>query len=69
MICDRSLVHQIRGTSPEHPYSEPADLLCEFYNVLWIEWKDGIAYRRARGWVPKDIWEAHSTGPVKVTLG
>lgn len=42
---------------------------CHFYNVLWIERKDGVAYRRACGWIPKYIWEAHSTGPVEIKLG
>jgi hypothetical protein len=69
MISDGSLLRQIRGTSPDHPYSKPPELLCEFYNVLWIERKGGISYRRACGWVPKYIWEAHATGPVEVTLG
>lgn len=69
MIFDGSFIHQIRGTSPDHPYSKPPELLCEFYNVLWIERKDGIAYRRACGWVPRYIWEAHATGPVELTLG
>jgi hypothetical protein len=43
--------------------------VCEFYNVLWIERQDGVAYRRACGWVPKAIWEAHLTGPIEVKLG
>lgn len=33
--------------------------LYEFYNVLWIEWKDGIAYRKAHGRVLRDMWEKH----------
>ncbi|EPE31837.1 hypothetical protein GLAREA_11919 [Glarea lozoyensis ATCC 20868] len=44
-------------------------LVCEFYNVLWVEWKDGIAYRRACGWVPKCVWEANAKGPVIVKMG
>jgi hypothetical protein len=39
----------------------PDDYLCKFYNVLWVEEKDGISYRRACGWVPERIWEAHAT--------
>jgi hypothetical protein len=31
--------------------------LYEFYNVLWIEWEDGIAYRKALGRVMKEAWE------------
>lgn len=33
--------------------------LYEFYNALWIEWKDGIAYRKAHGRVRRDMWEKH----------
>ena len=44
-------------------------MVCEFYNVLWIERRDGVAYRRACGWVPKWVWEAHATETVDVTLG
>jgi hypothetical protein len=40
-----------------------------FYNVLWIERKGVIAYRRAAGRVPKVIWEANRTEPAKVILG
>lgn len=45
------------------------DALCHLYNVLWIERKDEVAYRRACGWVPKAIWEAYTSGPVEVKLG
>jgi hypothetical protein len=69
MILNGSFFEHMRNASPDHPYSKPSELLCEFYNVLWIERKDGIAYRRACGWVPKHIWEAHATGPVWITLG
>lgn len=48
---------------------DPEEAICEFYNVLWIEHKDGIAYRRACGRVPKYIWEAYATGPVDIKLG
>lgn len=26
----------------------------EYHNVLWIEWKDGVAYRRGLGRVGKE---------------
>jgi hypothetical protein len=59
-----------RCSFSEHQHSaDLGDICCEFYNVLWIERKDGIVYRRACGWVPKHIWEAHATGPVDVKLG
>ena len=50
--------------------SGPPDIgVCEFYNVLWVEYKNKIAYRRACGWVPKHIWEANASGPKEITLG
>jgi hypothetical protein len=62
--------NNIRPSSAERQVLlDKDDFICEFYNVLWIERKDGIAYRRACGWVPKHIWEAHATGPVEIKLG
>lgn len=40
-----------------------------FYNVLWIECKDGIAYRRAAGRIPKAIWENNSPELSEIILG
>lgn len=70
MLRNGSLFKLTRDAPPEAPYhARPEELLCEFYNVLWIERKDGIAYRKACGWVPKYVWETHSTGSVEVKLG
>jgi hypothetical protein len=41
----------------------------QFYNVLWIERKGEIAYRRAAGRIQKAIWEENCSGPVKIVLG
>jgi hypothetical protein len=41
----------------------------EFYNVLWIEWEDGIAYRKGVGRVEKSRWEAQPLEWIDVTLG
>lgn len=40
-----------------------------WYNVLWIEWVDGIAYRKALGRVFKEVWEAQDLEEVNVILG
>ena len=48
---------------------DKTDGMYRFYNVLWIERKGDIAYRRAAGRVPKAIWEANCTGPTKIILG
>src|SRR5579871_724959 len=63
--------HLMRKHAEANPgtHERLGDVVCEFYNVLWIERRDGIAYRRACGWVPKCIWEAHATGPAEVKLG
>jgi len=39
------------------------------YDVLWIEWEDGIAYRKAIGHVWKDEWDAADTEEVDIRLG
>ncbi|KAH7085275.1 heterokaryon incompatibility protein-domain-containing protein [Paraphoma chrysanthemicola] len=41
----------------ERPKSAP---LYEYYNVLWVERKDGIVFRRALGRVIKDAWESQN---------
>jgi len=40
-----------------------------FYNVLWIEWIGGIAYRQAAGRVLKEAWDRQSIISVSVVLG
>jgi hypothetical protein len=39
------------------------------YTVLWIEWEDGIAYRKAIGQVLKQEWDAADTEEVDIRLG
>ena len=43
--------------------------LYEFYNVMWIEWENGIAYRRALGRILRDVWESQNMEWIEVTLG
>ncbi|OAL44746.1 hypothetical protein IQ07DRAFT_521481 [Pyrenochaeta sp. DS3sAY3a] len=43
--------------------------LYEFYNVMWIEWGEGVAYRKAVGRVEKRAWEKCRLEEVDVTLG
>lgn len=49
--------------------SVPTLEICEFYNVLWVEYQDGIAYRRACGWVPKHIWDEIALEEKDIILG
>ena len=41
----------------------------DFYNVLWIEWEDGIAFRKGVGRVKKSMWDAQPLEWIDVTLG
>jgi hypothetical protein len=58
------------------------DLLCEVvaisevsinsdetYNVLWIEWKEDIAYRKGVGRIFKSAWEAQKSERIDLILG
>lgn len=40
-----------------------------FYNVLWVEWENGVAYRKAIGKVWAEYWDGASTEEVEVRLG
>jgi hypothetical protein len=40
-----------------------------FVNVMWIEWTDGKAYRKAVGRVVSHIWESIAQEQVNLTLG
>jgi hypothetical protein len=41
----------------------------EFYNILWIERKGEVAYRKALGRVWKESWERQQVEEIDVTLG
>lgn len=47
----------------------PEDFEFGFHNVLWIEWEDGIAYRKALGAVWADYWESARKEEIEVKLG
>ncbi|RDW56987.1 hypothetical protein BP6252_13940 [Coleophoma cylindrospora] len=40
----------------------------EFYNVLWIEWQDGIASRKGLGRVHKPAWEQQELETIELIL-
>ncbi|KAI9642534.1 hypothetical protein NHQ30_009339 [Ciborinia camelliae] len=48
-------------------WDEPEEY--EFYNCLWIEWIDGIAYRKALGRVKKSVWESLDLEEIDLLLG
>jgi hypothetical protein len=41
----------------------------EWYNVIWVEWNDGVAYRTAVGRVHKGSWESQPLEWINLVLG
>jgi hypothetical protein len=41
----------------------------EFYNVLWVGWRDGVAVRQGIGRVDKAVWELQSREEINLVLG
>ncbi|PMD22544.1 hypothetical protein NA56DRAFT_570240 [Hyaloscypha hepaticicola] len=41
----------------------------EYYNVLWVEWRDGIAYRKSCGRAMKSAWGCQELEWVDLVLG
>jgi hypothetical protein len=59
------------GNFDEHE-NKPGELarhIVEFYYVLWIEWVDGIAYRKGLGRVLKRIWDEEAGEDIDLILG
>ncbi|KAK8008147.1 hypothetical protein PG991_010698 [Apiospora marii] len=40
-----------------------------FYNVLWVEWEDGIAYRKGIGRVKRSAWERVEKEDISLVMG
>lgn len=49
-------------------YFGPRDNI-EKIGVLWVEWVDGVAYRKGVGEINKDNWESHNLEDVDLILG
>jgi hypothetical protein len=56
-------------TGIEHQGQSEPSLRYTFYNVLWIEWEDGIAYRRGKGTVREKMWRKQNPEPLSLVLG
>ncbi|OQO05490.1 hypothetical protein B0A48_09259 [Cryoendolithus antarcticus] len=41
----------------------------EYYNVMWVEWENGIAYRKGLARIAKDVFERECLGWMDVALG
>lgn len=48
---------------------DPARCFYKFYNVLWIEWKDNIAYRISLGRIFEEYWDSAQTEEIDLLLG
>ena len=53
-IFDIELARALTEESGKEPW---ATQLKDCYFVLWIEWKDGVAYRKGSGAVTVEAWE------------
>ncbi|KAJ3548933.1 hypothetical protein NM208_g754 [Fusarium decemcellulare] len=62
------LVALSRGLHFLHP--QPAEMeTWSFYNVLWVEWEDGITYRKGVGRVRRSAWEGLEKEEISLILG
>ena len=50
------------------PDQQDGDLY-EYYNVLYIEWEEDVAYRKGMGKVNKEAWERQATEWIDLKLG
>jgi hypothetical protein len=60
------------GTKSTHLGQFKRGLPCsiiEYYYVLWIEWEDGIAYRKGLGRILKDAWDREAGDEIDLVLG
>lgn len=62
------LVAISRANDFVHPM-EPGKEEYTFYNVLWVKWEDGIAYRRGVGHIKRETWESMELEDVDLVLG
>lgn len=66
--CPCELVAISKGNNLRHPVEPPREKYT-FYNVLWIKWEDGIAYRRGVGRVKRQTWESMELEDIDLVLG
>ncbi|KAF4958051.1 hypothetical protein FGADI_2681 [Fusarium gaditjirri] len=54
---------------PEADYKTKTIQWKDFYGVLWVEWVNGVAYRKGCGYVKKELWEEQDVEDVDLVLG
>jgi hypothetical protein len=72
LMKETKLLHE---ACPKHCFNRPDRCLLgakwtyKCCNVLWIEWEDNIAYRKAVGRVSQEFWDASSAEIIYIRLG
>ncbi|KAF2663231.1 HET-domain-containing protein [Microthyrium microscopicum] len=63
--------HRLQKDFPEVEMYDHLKTLKEynFYNVMWIEWIDGVAYRKGVGRVWEEAWKLQNRTMIDVVLG
>ncbi|CZR54195.1 uncharacterized protein PAC_04078 [Phialocephala subalpina] len=73
IVCESYSVEGVYETFVEWEFEErpkgPTGSKYEYYNVLWVEWDDGIAYRKGCGRVMKSVCDALEPEWIDLTLG
>jgi hypothetical protein len=64
------LIELSRGTinNLKCPHFEPYQVNEHMVHVMWIEWEDDIAYRKAIGHVAPRVWD-HDSTEIEITIG
>ncbi|KAI7762036.1 hypothetical protein LZL87_004343 [Fusarium oxysporum] len=63
------LVANCRRKFPDSKFGEKWVHWEDFYGVLWVKWIERVAYRRACGYVQKELWEEQDLEDVDLILG
>ncbi|KAH7182019.1 heterokaryon incompatibility protein-domain-containing protein [Fusarium sp. MPI-SDFR-AT-0072] len=62
------LVANCRRKFPDSKFGEKWVHWEDFYGVLWVKWIERVAYRRACGYVQKELWEEQDLEDVDLIL-
>ncbi|KIX94442.1 uncharacterized protein Z520_09828 [Fonsecaea multimorphosa CBS 102226] len=65
--CGHASCTRLEGLELDRLYS-PKEVY-EFYDAMWVDWENGVAYRRGLARIAKDVWELETLGWIDVTLG
>lgn len=68
-IKSRQNSWRIDGDEKENIRFQRDAVFKDVYGVLWVEWIDGVAYRKASGVVDKDAWEGYDLEDVHLVMG